>query len=115
MAGDCDIRRGLSGVLAISAVHFGSWGLVSGGTAELLAQSSQLLAAARGQEAIVAHLNKPLRQPVLQEAADELLTLPRQRRLDAVQRHRQWQATLDKDQFFDQVFGATPVEQPIEE
>ena len=31
--------------------------------------------AARGQEAIVAHLNKPLRQRVLQEAADELLHL----------------------------------------
>jgi hypothetical protein len=46
---------------------------------------------------------------------NRFLTLPRQRRLDAVQRHRQWQATLDKDQFFDQVFGATPVEQPIEE
>lgn len=73
MAGGCDVRRGLSGVLAISAIHFGSWGLVSGGTAELLAQSSQLLAAARGQEAIVAHFNKPLRQHVLQEAADKLL------------------------------------------
>jgi hypothetical protein len=43
------------------------------------------------------------------------LTLPRQRRLDAVQRHRQWQAGLDKDRFFDQVFGTPAVEQPIEE
>jgi hypothetical protein len=43
------------------------------------------------------------------------LTLPRQRRLDAVQRHRQWQAGLDKDRFFDQVFGAPAIEQPIEE
>jgi len=33
------------------------------------------------------------------------LTLPRQRRLDSVKRHRQWQASLDKDQFFHQVFG----------
>ncbi len=33
------------------------------------------------------------------------LTLPRQRRLDSVKRHRQWQASLDKDQFFYQVFG----------
>ena len=41
---------------------------------------------------------------------NRFLTLPRQRRLDAVQRHRQWQATLDKDPFFDQVFGETAVE-----
>jgi hypothetical protein len=34
------------------------------------------------------------------------LTLPRQRRLDAVMRHRQWQDSLDKNHFFDQVFGA---------
>ncbi len=33
------------------------------------------------------------------------LTLPRERRLDAVRRHRQWQASLNRDQFFDQVFG----------
>lgn len=38
------------------------------------------------------------------------LALPRQRRLDSVKRHRQWQASLNKDQFFDQVFG--PGEQP---
>ncbi|MDH7487529.1 MAG: hypothetical protein QHJ81_14795 [Anaerolineae bacterium] len=41
---------------------------------------------------------------------NRFLTLPRQRRLDAVQRHRQWQATLDKDQFFDQVFGETALQ-----
>ena len=33
------------------------------------------------------------------------LALPRQRRLDSIERHRQWQAGLDKDQFFNQVFG----------
>jgi hypothetical protein len=33
------------------------------------------------------------------------LALPRQRRLDSVRRHRKWQAGLDKDRFFDQVFG----------
>lgn len=27
------------------------------------------------------------------------------RKLDAITRHRRWQATLDKDAFFDQVFG----------
>jgi hypothetical protein len=43
------------------------------------------------------------------------LTLPRQRRLDAVQRHRQWQAGLDKDRFFDQVFGPVDTKPPAEE
>jgi len=38
------------------------------------------------------------------------LALPRQRRLDSVKRHRQWQASLNKDQFFNQVFG--PEEHP---
>ena len=33
------------------------------------------------------------------------LTLPRARRTESVKRHRQWQATLDKEQFFEQVFG----------
>ena len=33
------------------------------------------------------------------------LTLPQQRRLDSVTRHRLWQEGLDRDRFFDQVFG----------
>jgi hypothetical protein len=33
------------------------------------------------------------------------LTLPRRRRLDSVARHRRWQASLDRDRFFDEVFG----------
>jgi hypothetical protein len=36
------------------------------------------------------------------------LNLPRRRLLDSVERHRQWQDSLDKDRFFDQVFGASP-------
>ena len=34
------------------------------------------------------------------------LTLPPPATGDSVRRHREWQATLDKDAFFDQVFGA---------
>ena len=34
------------------------------------------------------------------------LTLPQRRRLESVRRHRQWQASLDQERFFDQVFGA---------
>lgn len=32
------------------------------------------------------------------------LTLPRQKRLDSVARHRRWQSSLDQDAFFRQVF-----------
>jgi hypothetical protein len=37
--------------------------------------------------------------------AVRFLTLPRSRRLESVERHRQWQATLNQEQFFNQVFG----------
>ena len=33
------------------------------------------------------------------------LTLPHSRRVNSVLRHRKWQASLDKDRFFEQVFG----------
>lgn len=33
------------------------------------------------------------------------LTLPQPQRIDSVARHRQWQESLDRDHFFDQVFG----------
>lgn len=34
------------------------------------------------------------------------LSLPRERQLDSVERHRQWQASLDPDEFLDRIFGA---------
>lgn len=34
------------------------------------------------------------------------LTLPRRRRLESVRRHRQWQASLEQERFFDKVFGS---------
>jgi hypothetical protein len=52
----------------------------------------------RGIEALVKALG-----PV--EAA-RFLSLPRQRLLDYVQWHRQWQTSLDQKSFFDTVFGA---------
>ena len=38
--------------------------------------------------------------------ATRFLTLPHPPRLESVQRHRQWQATLDQQAFFSQVFGS---------
>lgn len=35
------------------------------------------------------------------------LTLPREKRIDAVERHHQWQESLNRDEFYDQIFGAT--------
>jgi len=37
--------------------------------------------------------------------ATRFLTLPRPRRLESVERHRHWQATLNQEEFFEQVFG----------
>jgi hypothetical protein len=32
------------------------------------------------------------------------LSLPAKKRVDSVKRHHKWQATLDKERFFDEVF-----------
>jgi hypothetical protein len=37
--------------------------------------------------------------------ATRFLTLPQRRRMDSVTRHRLWQEGLDRDRFFDQLFG----------
>ena len=31
--------------------------------------------------------------------------LPKKKKLESVMRHREWQKSLDKDSFFDEVFG----------
>lgn len=36
------------------------------------------------------------------------LALTSRGRVESVERHRAWQATLDKDTFFDEVFSGTP-------
>lgn len=33
------------------------------------------------------------------------LSLPAKKSVDSVKRHQRWQATLDKERFFDEVFG----------
>jgi hypothetical protein len=37
--------------------------------------------------------------------ATRFLTLPQRRKMDSVTRHRLWQESLDREQFFEQVFG----------
>jgi hypothetical protein len=33
------------------------------------------------------------------------INLPKKKRLESVKRHREWQKLLNKDRFFDEVFG----------
>jgi hypothetical protein len=37
--------------------------------------------------------------------AMRFLNFPRERRMESVKRHREWQKMLDKEHFFDEVFG----------
>ena len=37
--------------------------------------------------------------------AVRFLSIPREKRVESVKRHRDWQQTLDKDTFFDDIFG----------
>jgi hypothetical protein len=37
--------------------------------------------------------------------AIRFLNLPRMKRMESVKRHRQWQKTLEKDEFFVEIFG----------
>jgi len=37
--------------------------------------------------------------------AIRFLTIPREKRVESVKRHRDWQQTLNKDTFFDEIFG----------
>ena len=38
--------------------------------------------------------------------ASRFLALPRKKRMESVKRHRQWQAQLQQEEFFDRIFGA---------
>ena len=37
--------------------------------------------------------------------AMRFINIPRERRMESVKRHREWQKMLDKEHFFDEVFG----------
>jgi hypothetical protein len=54
----------------------------------------------RGIEALIRELG-----PI---EAIRFINIHRQKRMESVKRHRQWQQTLDKGEFFSQVFRATP-------
>lgn len=51
----------------------------------------------RGMQALISTLGSV--------EAVRFMTLPRERRIDSVKRHREWQDTLNKDDFFNDVFA----------
>ena len=51
----------------------------------------------KGMEALIKELG-----PV---EAIRFINLPKKKRLESVRRHRGWQKLLDKDRFFDDIFG----------
>jgi len=51
----------------------------------------------KGVEALIKELG-----PV---EAIRFINLPKRKRLESVRRHRQWQRHLDKERFFNEVFG----------
>ena len=51
----------------------------------------------RGVEALLRELG-----PV---EATRFLSIPKQKRMESVKRHREWQKQLDKDAFFEEVFS----------
>jgi hypothetical protein len=51
----------------------------------------------KGLEALIKELG-----PV---EAIRFINLPKKKRLESVRRHREWQKLLDKDRFFDDIFG----------
>jgi broad specificity polyphosphatase/5'/3'-nucleotidase SurE len=38
-------------------------------------------------------------------ATIRFINIPKKKRMESVKRHQQWQKTLDKDRFFNDVFG----------
>jgi hypothetical protein len=51
----------------------------------------------RGMDALIKELG-----PV---EALRFINMPKRKRIESVRRHREWQRLLDKDRFFDEVFG----------
>ena len=60
------------------------------------------------EEELIDRALKALLEALGPVEAMRFLTLPRPRRLESVKRHRQWQATLSKDKFFDETFKPNP-------
>lgn len=57
------------------------------------------------EEAVIEKAVKVLMKELGPVETIRFINLPKRKRLESVRRHREWQKTLNKDGFFDQVFG----------
>ena len=58
------------------------------------------------EEELVQKAIRLLMQELGPVETSRFINLPRKKRVESVKRHREWQKTLDKDTFFDSVFGS---------
>jgi hypothetical protein len=58
------------------------------------------------EEELVEKAIKILMEELGPVETSRFINLTQKRRIESVRRHRQWQKTLDKDVFFDDVFGS---------
>ena len=57
------------------------------------------------EEAVVKKAMKALIKELGPVETVRFINMPRKKRIESVKRHREWQKLLDKEQFFDEVFG----------
>jgi hypothetical protein len=64
----------------------------------------------RGEEEILAKGIHVLLKELGPVEAARFLNIPRKKRLESVKRHREWQKTLNKEDFFNELFTAANYE-----
>ncbi len=57
------------------------------------------------EEAVIEKAVKVLMEELGPVETIRFINLPKRKRLESVRRHREWQKTLNKDGFFNEIFG----------
>lgn len=57
------------------------------------------------EEAVIEKAVKVLMEELGPVETIRFINLPKRKRLESVRRHREWQKTLNKDSFFNEIFG----------
>ncbi len=57
------------------------------------------------EEAVIKKAMEVLIKELGPVEAIRFINMPKKKRVESVRRHREWQKLLDKDRFFDEVFG----------
>jgi hypothetical protein len=58
------------------------------------------------EEKMVGEAIKILMKKIGPVETGRFIALPRKKRIESLKRHLLWQSDLDKDQFFDEIFGS---------